>query len=159
MTPHLYYYYVTELAFYWSLMFSQFTDIKRKVRGTTSALSLMVYITVDTSQLPVPVKHLIIFLVFLIWQWKRMCESVCESVCVCDCVWCKTFQAYALLQARRVWMITCVCFFFFLEGGGVKLVLLSLWMLCISSTKAPTVMWWSRPNSIRITEIPQNTSV
>uniref|UniRef100_A0A671U3U8 Ceramide synthase 5 n=1 Tax=Sparus aurata TaxID=8175 RepID=A0A671U3U8_SPAAU len=30
MTPRLYYYYVTELAFYWSLMFSQFTDIKRK---------------------------------------------------------------------------------------------------------------------------------
>lgn len=31
MTPGLYYYYVTELAFYWSLVFSQFTDIKRKV--------------------------------------------------------------------------------------------------------------------------------
>ncbi|MEQ2234146.1 Ceramide synthase 5, partial [Ilyodon furcidens] len=30
MTPGLYHYYVTELAFYWSLMFSQFTDIKRK---------------------------------------------------------------------------------------------------------------------------------
>ncbi|XP_026162763.1 ceramide synthase 5 isoform X2 [Mastacembelus armatus] len=30
MTPGLYCYYVTELAFYWSLMFSQFTDIKRK---------------------------------------------------------------------------------------------------------------------------------
>lgn len=30
MTPGLYRYYVTELAFYWSLMFSQFTDIKRK---------------------------------------------------------------------------------------------------------------------------------
>lgn len=34
MTPGLYHYYVTELAFYWSLMFSQFTDIKRKVRET-----------------------------------------------------------------------------------------------------------------------------
>lgn len=31
LTPGLYHYYVTELAFYWSLMFSQFTDIKRKV--------------------------------------------------------------------------------------------------------------------------------
>ncbi|XP_020484993.1 ceramide synthase 5 isoform X2 [Labrus bergylta] len=30
MTPGLYHYYVTELAFYWSLMFSQFIDIKRK---------------------------------------------------------------------------------------------------------------------------------
>ncbi|KAK6466782.1 ceramide synthase 6 [Huso huso] len=30
LTPGLYYYYITELAFYWSLMFSQFTDIKRK---------------------------------------------------------------------------------------------------------------------------------
>ncbi|XP_059925597.1 ceramide synthase 5 [Gadus macrocephalus] len=30
LTPGLYYYYVMELAFYWSLMFSQFTDIKRK---------------------------------------------------------------------------------------------------------------------------------
>ncbi|CAI5686826.1 unnamed protein product [Oreochromis niloticus] len=30
MTSGLYHYYVTELAFYWSLMFSQFTDIKRK---------------------------------------------------------------------------------------------------------------------------------
>uniref|UniRef100_A0A667ZYC3 Ceramide synthase 5 n=1 Tax=Myripristis murdjan TaxID=586833 RepID=A0A667ZYC3_9TELE len=30
LTPGLYHYYVTELAFYWSLMFSQFTDIKRK---------------------------------------------------------------------------------------------------------------------------------
>lgn len=39
MTPGLYHYYVTELAFYWSLMFSQFTDIKRKVRGTTLTVS------------------------------------------------------------------------------------------------------------------------
>uniref|UniRef100_A0A3Q3JPV6 Ceramide synthase 5 n=1 Tax=Monopterus albus TaxID=43700 RepID=A0A3Q3JPV6_MONAL len=30
MTPGLYHYYMIELAFYWSLMFSQFTDIKRK---------------------------------------------------------------------------------------------------------------------------------
>nr|XP_057910864.1 ceramide synthase 5 isoform X2 [Doryrhamphus excisus] len=30
MTPGLYCYYTTELAFYWSLVFSQFTDIKRK---------------------------------------------------------------------------------------------------------------------------------
>ncbi|XP_053564329.1 ceramide synthase 5 isoform X1 [Bombina bombina] len=30
LTPGLYYYYIKELAFYWSLMFSQFTDIKRK---------------------------------------------------------------------------------------------------------------------------------
>ncbi|XP_043939422.1 ceramide synthase 5 [Protopterus annectens] len=30
LTPGLYYYYILELAFYWSLMFSQFTDIKRK---------------------------------------------------------------------------------------------------------------------------------
>ncbi|KAM6979461.1 ceramide synthase 5 [Aplochiton taeniatus] len=30
LTPGLYHYYVAELAFYWSLMFSQFTDIKRK---------------------------------------------------------------------------------------------------------------------------------
>ncbi|XP_070295403.1 ceramide synthase 5 [Salvelinus sp. IW2-2015] len=30
LTPGLYHYYVTELGFYWSLMFSQFTDIKRK---------------------------------------------------------------------------------------------------------------------------------
>lgn len=37
MTPGLYYYYVTELAFYWSLVFSQFTDIKRKVSGTAVA--------------------------------------------------------------------------------------------------------------------------
>ncbi|KAF4792734.1 Ceramide synthase 5 [Turdus rufiventris] len=30
LTSSLYYYYILELAFYWSLMFSQFTDIKRK---------------------------------------------------------------------------------------------------------------------------------
>ncbi|OPJ69913.1 ceramide synthase 5 [Patagioenas fasciata monilis] len=30
LTSRLYYYYILELAFYWSLMFSQFTDIKRK---------------------------------------------------------------------------------------------------------------------------------
>ncbi|XP_040196210.1 ceramide synthase 5 [Rana temporaria] len=30
LTSHLYYYYIQELAFYMSLMFSQFTDIKRK---------------------------------------------------------------------------------------------------------------------------------
>ncbi|XP_044534150.1 ceramide synthase 5 [Gracilinanus agilis] len=30
LTPGLYYYYIMELAFYWSLMFSQFIDIKRK---------------------------------------------------------------------------------------------------------------------------------
>ncbi|XP_070301910.1 LOW QUALITY PROTEIN: ceramide synthase 5 [Salvelinus sp. IW2-2015] len=30
LTPGLYHYYMTELGFYWSLMFSQFTDIKRK---------------------------------------------------------------------------------------------------------------------------------
>lgn len=34
LTPGLYHYYSTELAFYWSLVFSQFTDIKRKVRAT-----------------------------------------------------------------------------------------------------------------------------
>lgn len=38
LTPGIYYYYVTELAFYWSLMFSQFTDIKRKVRRFSSTL-------------------------------------------------------------------------------------------------------------------------
>ncbi|XP_077154182.1 ceramide synthase 5 isoform X1 [Ranitomeya variabilis] len=30
LTQGLYYYYIQQLAFYWSLMFSQFTDIKRK---------------------------------------------------------------------------------------------------------------------------------
>lgn len=40
LTPGLYYYYSTELAFYWSLVFSQFTDIKRKVRGTGVASAL-----------------------------------------------------------------------------------------------------------------------
>ncbi|KAE8627093.1 hypothetical protein XENTR_v10006873 [Xenopus tropicalis] len=30
LTSGVYYYYIKELAFYWSLMFSQFTDIKRK---------------------------------------------------------------------------------------------------------------------------------
>ncbi|XP_062975942.1 ceramide synthase 5 isoform X2 [Elgaria multicarinata webbii] len=30
ITSGIYHYYITELAFYWSLMFSQFTDIKRK---------------------------------------------------------------------------------------------------------------------------------
>ncbi|XP_054951648.1 ceramide synthase 5 isoform X9 [Pan paniscus] len=30
LSSGLYYYYIMELAFYWSLMFSQFTDIKRK---------------------------------------------------------------------------------------------------------------------------------
>uniref|UniRef100_A0A8C2URG4 Ceramide synthase 5 n=1 Tax=Chinchilla lanigera TaxID=34839 RepID=A0A8C2URG4_CHILA len=30
LSEELYYYYIMELAFYWSLMFSQFTDIKRK---------------------------------------------------------------------------------------------------------------------------------
>ncbi|KAJ8371498.1 hypothetical protein AAFF_G00307770 [Aldrovandia affinis] len=30
LSPGLYYFYVIELAFYWALMFSQFTDIKRK---------------------------------------------------------------------------------------------------------------------------------
>ncbi|KAG8452729.1 hypothetical protein GDO86_004501 [Hymenochirus boettgeri] len=30
LTSGLYYYYIMQLAFYWSLMFSQFTDIKRK---------------------------------------------------------------------------------------------------------------------------------
>ncbi|CDQ98044.1 unnamed protein product, partial [Oncorhynchus mykiss] len=41
LTPGLYHYYVTELGFYWSLMFSQFTDIKRKVRRATDAVCLM----------------------------------------------------------------------------------------------------------------------
>lgn len=34
MTPGLYYYYLSELGFYWALVFSQFTDIKRKVSRT-----------------------------------------------------------------------------------------------------------------------------
>lgn len=38
LTPGIFYYYVTELAFYWSLMFSQFTDIKRKVRRFSCTL-------------------------------------------------------------------------------------------------------------------------
>ncbi|XDB47881.1 hypothetical protein AB1E18_001470 [Capra hircus] len=33
LTPDLHYYYILELSFYWSLMFSQFTDIKRKDFG------------------------------------------------------------------------------------------------------------------------------
>lgn len=33
LTADLHYYYILELSFYWSLMFSQFTDIKRKVSG------------------------------------------------------------------------------------------------------------------------------
>lgn len=36
LTSGLYYYYVSELGFYWSLMFSQFTDIKRKVSDSES---------------------------------------------------------------------------------------------------------------------------
>ncbi|KAK7796741.1 hypothetical protein U0070_012748 [Myodes glareolus] len=32
LTADLHYYYILELSFYWSLMVSQFTDIKRKVR-------------------------------------------------------------------------------------------------------------------------------
>lgn len=31
LSRELYYYYIMELAFYWSLMFSQFIDVKRKV--------------------------------------------------------------------------------------------------------------------------------
>ena len=41
LTSRLYYYYILELAFYWSLMFSQFTDIKRKVRLTRIALTTL----------------------------------------------------------------------------------------------------------------------
>lgn len=37
--PDLHYYYIVELSFYWSLMFSQFIDIKRKVR--TSRLKIL----------------------------------------------------------------------------------------------------------------------
>lgn len=52
MTPGLYYYYLSELAFYWSLVFSQFTDIKRKVSRTgvvwsTLPMAVMVVIILD----------------------------------------------------------------------------------------------------------------
>nr|DBA32530.1 TPA: hypothetical protein GDO54_000314 [Pyxicephalus adspersus] len=36
LTTGLYYYYIQELAFYWSLMFSQFIDIKRKAAKMTN---------------------------------------------------------------------------------------------------------------------------
>lgn len=38
LSRELYYYYLTQLAFYWSLMFSQFIDVKRKVRTSTPQL-------------------------------------------------------------------------------------------------------------------------
>ncbi|MEQ2207678.1 hypothetical protein XENOCAPTIV_016771, partial [Xenoophorus captivus] len=56
MTPGLYHYYVTELAFYWSLMFSQFTDIKRKV-SVTQVQCLFSQTTEDPPQGSRPLKH------------------------------------------------------------------------------------------------------
>lgn len=44
LTPELHYYYIVELSFYWSLMFSQFIDIKRKDFGimfTHHAVTIM----------------------------------------------------------------------------------------------------------------------
>lgn len=64
MTPGLYYYYLSELAFYWSLVFSQFTDIKRKVSRTgvvwsTFPTAVMVVIILDG--------HMFVVL----WSWVR----------------------------------------------------------------------------------------
>lgn len=77
MTPGLYRYYVTELAFYWSLMFSQFTDIKRKVRGTTF-LSNTVSLRLDYTGYTLAVKH---FLMYLFGSHLAVAENVCVSMC------------------------------------------------------------------------------
>lgn len=112
MTPGLYHYYVTELAFYWSLMFSQFTDIKRKVRRTT------VRDSVCEHQLPLPEKHFIIHLLFLIRRWQRL-EVVC--VCVRFIADASHLQLHALSPALTFviilesHMVTLVCY---LEKGG-----------------------------------------
>ncbi|KAF7246996.1 Ceramide synthase 5, partial [Varanus komodoensis] len=47
ITPGLYYYYITQLAFYWALMFSQFTDIKRKQTATSIYRTLLLEVQCD----------------------------------------------------------------------------------------------------------------
>lgn len=69
----------------------------------------------DTPQLPLPVKRLLIRLLFLIWQWQRMCVFVCVCPCFSD----------ALLQALTV-NFEGSHVFVFREGSGSQMVLLSL---------------------------------
>lgn len=78
MTPGLYHYYVTELAFYWSLVFSQFTDIKRKVSGNNAASVRFEHN--GRATVPPLVKHSLIALLFL------KCPSVWDA---------RLFQMYA----------------------------------------------------------------
>lgn len=113
MTSGLYHYYVTELAFYWSLMFSQFTDIKRKVRGTTQTLCLLGQTTLDTPQLPLPVKHLLISLLFLILQLRKVFPVyVHKSFCI------KGKPDMYVLQALTVMLISEGHMFLFVREGA-----------------------------------------
>lgn len=57
------------------------------------------------------------------------------------------------------WKVTCLVLYLvsFFPQGEVGVSQLSQWTLCICSTRAPAVMWWRRPNSIRMREIPQRS--
>lgn len=57
------------------------------------------------------------------------------------------------------WEVTCLVLYLvsFFSQGEVGVSQLSQWTLCICSTRAPAVMWWRRPNSIRMREIPQRS--
>lgn len=123
LTPGLYHYYVTELAFYWSLVFSQFTDIKRKVRETTLALAAFDQTTLDTPQQPLPVKtfvntsivpHLVaaVKLVHVCAREMQSCANARFKInLACESSWLPALSSIVNFGV----VITCFCF---LEGGG-----------------------------------------
>lgn len=41
LSPGVFWYYMIEISFYWSLMFSQFMDVKRKVRLQSREVNLV----------------------------------------------------------------------------------------------------------------------
>lgn len=76
-----YNYYVAELAFYWSLMFSQFTDIKRKV--SKKKLTVFYYLLFPLFILSNPLfQNFSVFsdLTFTLAQWNRNCAIITTTI-------------------------------------------------------------------------------
>lgn len=151
MTRGLYHYYVTELAFYWSLMFSQFRDIKRKVSAPfppplpdpTPPCETLVNATVVSSIGKECVGECVVNLSpsFQLQEHKLYKSS-----------WWFSFKTN--LNGFDLWKLLC----FSSERWGCISCSVSQWTLVAAVGQLLSCdCKWSGPDLIRIIEIPQNS--